>query len=293
MTPMSRCLRSQLMWAEISLTFQRMPSMQMATMISSVWRMDHPSLPAIRTSKDGTIAGLCAKTESGSLFVFLDRVASATLIFFGIQLRPRIRTGRATKGPKEIMNIEKITQDVPIFGTSGPNARQHRRVKDLSSLMNEGVNFNTYTIREGEILRFPKFEDLEVEWVAVRKGSENGYHIVKCESEYHGIKKITWFGLPALYKRQVVGEDENVPVNPTWYELGNNLERLKALSKMEEIEGLETVKIMVPAFDGNGNRIYETVLDDAGNPVVKDGKVVQKGAVKPQSVVLISEYVSE
>jgi len=184
------------------------------------------------------------------------------------------------------MNIEKINVDVPIFGTTGQNAREHKKVTNLSALQNDGVNFDTYTIREGETLRFPKFEEMEVEWVAVRKGSKSGYHIVKCESEFNGRKKATWFGLPALAKRDA----NNNAVNPTWYDLGNNLARLKALAEVGEITGVGTIEIDVPAFDRDGNRIYTDVLDAAGNPVIKDGKQVSEAATKKQTVVLISEY---
>lgn len=185
------------------------------------------------------------------------------------------------------MNIEKINVEVPIFGTTGQNAREHKRITNLNALQNDGVNFDTYTIRDGETLRFPKFEDMEVEWVAVRKGQKAGYHIVKCESEYNGRKKATWFGLPALAKRDA----NNVAVNPTWYDLGNNLARLKALAAVGEITGTGEVEIEVPAFDRDGNRIYEDKFDEAGNPVMKDGKQVSEAATKKQKVVLISEYV--
>lgn len=184
------------------------------------------------------------------------------------------------------MNIEKITTEVPIFGTTGANAREHKKVTDLRALVNEGVNFDTYTIREGETLRFPKLEDMEVQWVAVRKGSKSGYHIVKCESEYQGKTKVTWFGLPALYKRDA----NNTPVNPTWYDLGNNLARLEALAAMGEITGVGKVEIDVPAFDTDGNRIYADKFNEDGTPVLVNGQQVTEPATKKQTVVLLSEY---
>ena len=192
------------------------------------------------------------------------------------------------------MNIEKITTKVPIFGTTGSNAREHKPVKDLNTLVNDGINFDTYQIHEGETLRFPKFEDLEVEWVAVTKGSKKGYHIVKCESEMNGRKKDTWFGLPALSKRAWVEgnreEDFNTPLQPTWYDLGNNLERLKKLAEMGEIRGEETVTVMVPVFDADGNRVYEDVVDVDGNQVLENGNPVTRMKRKEQKVVIISAY---
>jgi hypothetical protein len=185
------------------------------------------------------------------------------------------------------MNIQKITENVPIFGTTGANAREHHKVTNLAAMANEGVNFDTYTIHEGEVLRFPKLEDLDVEWVAVRKGSKSGYNIIKCQSELNGKTKTTWFGLPALYKRDA----NNVAVNPSWYDLGNNLDRLKALCEMGEIRGESTVEIEVPVFDADGNRVYTDKFNPDGTPVLENGVQVTAPATKKQSVVLISEYV--
>ena len=198
------------------------------------------------------------------------------------------------------MNIEKINVSVPIYGTTGANARPHHAVKanDFKKVLeSEGVNFDTYTIHEGEILRFPALEDMEVEFVAINAKSKRGYHIVKCESELNGRKKATWFGLPALSKRaHFEGTDEenfNTPVNPTWYDLGNNYARLEALAKMGEIRGENVVNVYTPVFDDDGNRIYETVTDEDGNPILEDGKEKTVTKRKKQSVVVISEYVPE
>lgn len=196
-----------------------------------------------------------------------------------------------------MINISKISQSVPIFGTTGANAREHKAIKfqDFKkSLEQSGVNFDTYTIHEGEILRFPKLEDMELEWVAIRKGSKRGYFIVKCESELNGRKKATWFGLPALSKRaHFEGEDDenfNTPVNPTWYDLGNDYARLEALAKMGEIHGEGKIDVYVPAFDDDGNRVQENKLDEEGNPILEDGKEVLVTKRKKQTVVVISEY---
>ena len=193
------------------------------------------------------------------------------------------------------MNIEKITTKVPIFGTTGSNAREHKPVKDLNALVNDGVNFDTYQIHEGETLKFPKFEDLEVEWVAVTKGSKRGYHIVKCVSEMDGrAPKVTWFGLPALSKRAWVEgnreDDFNTPIQPTWYDLGNNLERLKALAEVGEIHGTDVIEVMTPVFDADGNRIYEDVLDADGNQLLENGEPITRMKRKTQKVVIISAY---
>lgn len=185
------------------------------------------------------------------------------------------------------MNIEKLTEIVPIFGTTGANGREHHKVKNLKDLQQSGVNFNTYTIREGETLRFPKLEDMEIEWVAVRKGQKAGYYIVKCQSEIDGKTKTTWFGLPALSKRDV----DNNPVNPSWYELGDDFKRVEALAKVGEITGVGTIKIKVPVFTEDGQPKFAEVLNEDGSPVIENGVVKTERAVREQSVVLISDYV--
>lgn len=162
-------------------------------------------------------------------------------------------------------NIQKITENVPIFGTTGNNAREHRRVMDLNSMAETGVNFTTYNIREGETLFFPAFEDMHVEWVAVAPGSTSGYHIVKCMSEYRGVRRATWFSLASLYKRDI----RQQAVQPTWYDLGDNKTRLQGLAEMGSIHGEGKISIDVPVFE--------------------DGRPVE-GRSKPQTVVLISPY---
>lgn len=186
------------------------------------------------------------------------------------------------------MNIEKITEVVPVFGTTGPNARKTRKT-NLENLQNSGVNFNTYTIHEGETLRFPKYEDMECIDIEVTPGSNTYTTIVKCESEdKDGHKKATYFSLASLRKRDA----ENTPVQPTWYDLGNDGARLRALAKVGEIHGERTVEIMAPKFI-NGKRAEVEVLNEDGSPVIENGKVKIAYDDRPQKVVIISEYDAE
>ena len=187
------------------------------------------------------------------------------------------------------MNIEKITELAPIFGTTGANARKHTPVKDMNKLAESGVNFDTYTIREGETLRFPKFEDMHVEELQVSPGRPNTTPIVACESEYNGKKRSTWFGLAALKKQDA----DRIPCQPTWYDLGNNLARLKALAAMGEIHGLRTIEIQTPVFGDDFKPIVEDVLNADGTPVIENGVQKRQTKTKTQSVVIIDDYNGE
>lgn len=185
------------------------------------------------------------------------------------------------------MNIQKIEEKVPIFGTTGANARKTRKT-NLDKLEESGVNFNTYGIREGEVLRFPKFEDMEVTDLEVTPGSGIYTPIVKCESEYKGRKTVTYFGIAALRKRDA----DNNPIQLTWYDLGNDRKRLEALAKVGEIEGLRTIEVEVPKFVNN-KRVEVEVLNEDGTPVIENGKVKTTYDNKIQKVVIISDYVAE
>ncbi len=174
--------------------------------------------------------------------------------------------------------------DVPISGTFGPNGRDHHRVTNFSELDDAENDGWSYYIRPGEIMRFPRFEELEVEWVSIKKGSKKGYHIVKCQSEYNGKKKVTWFALPQLRKVDVNG----IPVNPTWFALGSDLARLKKLCELGEIRGLEQIEIQVVEYDSEGNKIRIPEFDEEGYPKIKAGFEVWHYKTRAQHPVVIS-----
>ena len=185
---------------------------------------------------------------------------------------------------KQKMNIKKIEVEVPIFGTTGPNGAEFHKVEDPKDLENSGLNFETYTIKEGEILRFPKREDMDIFWRAIRKGNKNGFNVVKCESEYKGKKKVTYFSLPSLRTIDV----NNVPVNPTWFELGNDEARLQMLAKIGEIEGKKEISIEVYDLDEGGKRKQVQLFNLDGTPQYKDGKTVWEDKTKSRKVVVIT-----
>lgn len=171
-------------------------------------------------------------------------------------------------------NVEKITELAPVFQAS---TRPFRNVEDLSSLKDAGVNFEAYTIRMGETLTFPKFEDVTVIAQPVRKGSDTEIFLVACVREKNGKKTPSWFNLNSLTKRDA----DNNPVYQDWYDLGNVEARLQALCAAGGIKAVGEQTIKVPAFK-NGDRVYSEVIG-------ADGVPVQIGAVKEQKVIMFEK----
>lgn len=181
------------------------------------------------------------------------------------------------------ISVDVLKVKVPISGTTGSNGVNSRVVKDATKLVNSGVNFDTYQIREGETLRFASFEEMIdpknelLHERQVSKGSQNYFTLVKCESEYKGNKKVTYFSLPSL-KRQDV---DNNAVNPSWYELGNDLTRLRYLGAMGEIHGdqeltIQVPKEFVPDAQGRLRPKQIQVKNEDGTPKLENGEEVWK-----------------
>jgi len=194
------------------------------------------------------------------------------------------------------ISVKALAVEVPISGTTGPNGVSTRAVTNAKKLINSGVNFDTYQIREGETLRFASFADTInpennlLKERQVSKGSSNYFTVVKCESEYKGRKKVTWFSLPSL-KRQDVN---NVPVNPSWYELGNDYDRLKALCTLGEIHGdkeiaIEVVKEFVTGEDGRPRPKQIQLMNEDHTPKLENGKEVWVTDTRTAHPVVISE----
>lgn len=171
-------------------------------------------------------------------------------------------------------NIAKIENLAPIFGDRGD--RKASDVKDLSTLKNAGVNFETYTLRVDEILKFPKFEDMKVKQQPVQAGSDTMVYLVACMRSRPGRDDAPyWFNLNSLAKRDV----NNVPVHEEWYELGNVEARLRKLAELGAIKGGKEVEITVPLFQGNA-RVYN-------DEIQADGTIKKIGATKTQKVATI------
>ena len=176
-------------------------------------------------------------------------------------------------------NIKNLEIFAPIYGDKLGD-RPTELVNDLNVLEKEGLNFETYSMRTGDILRFPKFEDMVVRAQPVRKGLAAKVYLVACERERNGKAMPYWFNLNTLTKRDI----DNVPVHPEYYEAGNILARVKLLAEKGAITSTETVTIDVPVFTEDNKLAKEEEVDAHGNVVLKT-KVTQ------QEVAKIEDYV--
>lgn len=172
-------------------------------------------------------------------------------------------------------NIEKITALAPLFGDK-PGDRPATPVTDFDKLSNEGVNFETYAIKEGDILYFPALTDMVVKAQPVRKGdSKSKVYMVACIRERNGRKASSWFNLNTLMKRDI----NNEPVHGEFYDAGNMKARLELLASYGAITSVETKTIQVPEFGDDGKPKKMEVMDDEGNVTLKNVPIDQPVAV--------------
>lgn len=160
-------------------------------------------------------------------------------------------------------NIAKITAEnaAPLFGEKDRPSTLITG-EDLKGLKGEGVNFETYTMRVGDTLTFPAFDEMIVRSQPVRKDSETKVFYVACERTRNGKKQNSWFNVNSLAKRDA----DNNPVYPEWYELGNVEARLQKLAEIGAITAKEEITVMVPTFDGN-KRVYNDQLKEDGTTI--------------------------
>ena len=176
-------------------------------------------------------------------------------------------------------NIEKITALAPLFSNKAGD-RPATVVTDFNKLESEGVNFETYAIKEGDILRFPTLEEMTVMSQPIAKKSTSKVYLVACERERNGRKSPSWFNLNTLLKRDI----NNDPVQGEFYDAGNMKARLELLAQYGAITSTETRTIQVPEFGDDGKPVKIDVVDDEGNV-----KTVNKP--KDQPVAIITPYV--
>lgn len=152
-------------------------------------------------------------------------------------------------------NIAAIGRNelAPLYGEKRRPAEILEKEK-LAGLKDYGQNFETYTIAKGDVIRFPKYEDMIVKVQPVREpmANEDKARIPKvayvaCELERNGVKRASWFNLNSLAKRDY----QNKPVMQDWYDLGNANARAAKLAEVGAITSTESVDIQVTKFDGN------------------------------------------
>lgn len=152
--------------------------------------------------------------------------------------------------------------------------RKAKLVTNLSDLKNAGVNFETYTLQPGEVLEFPKFEDMIVKSQPVQIGSTTEVYLVACWRTRAGRteKKPYWFNLNSLASRDV----HQNPIYEEWYELGNVEARLQKLAECGAIKGGETFNVEMPEFK-EGKRVTREIPNPNGDGtlITVDGVVTK------------------
>lgn len=174
-------------------------------------------------------------------------------------------------------NISKNFKPAPIFQMAQRGGQSYADLKAADENFDaagEDMAFESYAIREGEVINFP--DTLSVE-DAVRihpTATASGWMwIIPCESSYKGKTKSTWFNVSSL-KRQDVNRE---PMHPEWFALGNLEARVNALAKLGTITGESTAKFDVPkAFvvGDNGRLTPATKEDGTIDTIVRDEVII-------------------
>lgn len=162
-------------------------------------------------------------------------------------------------------------------------------VVTFEDLKDVDENFEGYTPQVGDIYRFPVLEEMKFRRQPVREGAKGKVTFVSAQLERNGVKTDTWFNLGFLKKRDA----NQVPVNPTWYDLNGAQARVKALADIGEIRATGSVKINVPVFDraANRNKIVPTLDPATGQQMIDQfGTAMTHIETREQDAVTITPY---
>lgn len=169
-------------------------------------------------------------------------------------------------------NCKKIENAPVLFGRN-ENARDLSGAA-LNDLEVEGVNFESYTLKKGDAVVFPKFEDMEVTENPVGPKATKVFY-VKCMRTRGGVESSSYFNVNSLSKRDIA----NDPVYPEFYSLPNLKARLEKLAELGKLWCNETKKIAVQKFVGNVPQYHDEPQED--------GTVMSVKTPIPQEVAII------
>ena len=166
-----------------------------------------------------------------------------------------------------------------------------RKPEDVTfdQLKDVNVNFEGYTPQVGDIYRFPVLEEMKFRSQPVRTDGNGKVYFVCAQLERGGVVTDTWFNLGFLAKRDI----NQIPVNPTWYALGNAQARAAALAKIGEIKATGSVEINVPVFDraANRNKVVPTLDPATGLQMIDEfGTAMTHVETRKQNCVVITPY---
>lgn len=166
-----------------------------------------------------------------------------------------------------------------------------RKAEDVTidQLTGIGEAFEGYTPQLGDVYRFPTLENMRFKSQPVRAGSNGKVYFVSAQLTRNGKTFDTWFNLNFLNKRDA----NQVPVNPTWYGLGDMKARVEALAKVGEIRATGTVDINVPVFDraANRNKVVPTIDKQTGLQMIDEyGTAMTHVETRKQTCTVITPY---
>jgi hypothetical protein len=166
-----------------------------------------------------------------------------------------------------------------------------RKPEDVTfdELKDVNVIFEGYTPQIGDIYRFPVLGEMKFKSQPVRANGRGKVYFCSAQLERGGITTDTWFNLGFLAKRDV----KQIPVNPTWYALGNAQARAEALAKIGEIKATGTVEIDTPVFDtvANRNKVVPTLDPATGQQMIDEfGTAMTHVETRKQTCVVITPY---
>jgi hypothetical protein len=161
-------------------------------------------------------------------------------------------------------NCAKI-EDLPAI--VGSKTREVKPVT-LDDCQGMGEVFESYTLQDGDVIKFPVLEDLQIFHQRVNPKSESWVTLIGCMRTRGGETKPSYFNVNSLHKRDV----KDNPVYPEWYNLGDIKERIKELCKRGTIKCTGMMKYNATVFedgkakmipDENGTLVRAFVEKDA------------------------------
>lgn len=148
-----------------------------------------------------------------------------------------------------------------------------RPVEDiqLGDLKGTSESFQAFSAEIGDTFSFPKLAEMMFKKQRVQRELRSGekptfVYFVSCVRTRNNVQTNEWFSLNFLAKTDA----NRVAVNPSWYALGDNEARAKALAEVGEIKVLKEVTVKTPVFVGGRPSRVPTLNPATGDQVIDE-----------------------
>lgn len=169
-------------------------------------------------------------------------------------------------------NIKKIETLPMLFGRN--EGAKEISGAELEALKDEGINFESYTLKKGDVLEFPAFADMKIIENPVGPRATKVFYVA-CKRTRNGQTIDTFFNLNSLSKRDI----DNKEVYPEFYALPHLKARAEKLAEYGKIWCNETKRIAVQQFVGNVPQYHDETQED--------GTILSVKTAIPQDVAVI------